>query len=90
MAINLAKLGWFVHGHDLYKPLVEKLVKAGGHAAASPSEAAKMVDFLVLMVINSTQVDEVCRHCGETAGNHCQGVSQTLAWLHPSCKIATK
>lgn len=59
MAMNLAKLGFVVHGYDLYKPLVDKLVEIGGHAAASPAAAASGADFLILMVINSAQVDTV-------------------------------
>jgi len=59
MAINLARLGWTIHGYDIYTLLVDKLVKAGGRSAASPAEAAKAADILILMVINSAQVDEV-------------------------------
>jgi 3-hydroxyisobutyrate dehydrogenase len=59
MAMNLAKLGFTVRGYDLYTPLVDKLVEAGGHAADSPTAAARDADFLILMVINSAQVDAV-------------------------------
>lgn len=60
MARNLAKNGFSIRGYDLYTPMVDKLVEVGGSAASSPAEAADGADFLVLMVINSAQVDEVC------------------------------
>jgi len=59
MARNLAKKGFPITGYDLYQPLVEKLVEAGGKAASSPAIAAQNADFLILMVVNSQQADSV-------------------------------
>lgn len=59
MARHLAKNGWSVTGYDLYQPLVEKLVEAGGKAASSPAAAAEKADFMILMVVNSAQADSV-------------------------------
>lgn len=56
MAINLVKNGYPVTGYDVYKPLVDKLVEAGGKASTSPSEAASTADFLIIMVVNKHQV----------------------------------
>lgn len=50
VAINLARNGWNVSGYDLAKPLVDKLVDAGGKAAGTPAEAAKDAEFLCIMV----------------------------------------
>jgi len=57
MAINLAKNGFPVTGFDVYTPLVDKLVAAGGKPSKTPSEAASTADFLVIMVANMTQAD---------------------------------
>lgn len=57
MARNLAKEGFPVTGYDLYQPLVEKLVAAGGKPAESPAAAAANAEFLILMVVNDTQAD---------------------------------
>lgn len=55
VAINLAKNGYRVTGFDLAKPLVDKLVEAGGKAASTPEDVAKGADFLCIMVANAAQ-----------------------------------
>lgn len=55
MAKNLVKEGWTVYGYDVYQPLVDSFVEAGGKAAKSPREAAEKADFFVSMVANNTQ-----------------------------------
>ncbi|KAI6813457.1 hypothetical protein KC340_g16517 [Hortaea werneckii] len=55
MAKNLVKNGFSVKGFDLFQPLVDSFVEAGGKAAKSPKEAATDVDFFVSMVANSAQ-----------------------------------
>lgn len=55
VAINLAKNGYQVTGFDLAKPLVDKLVEAGGKAGSTPAETAKGADFLCIMVANAAQ-----------------------------------
>ncbi|KAK9318607.1 NAD binding domain of 6-phosphogluconate dehydrogenase-domain-containing protein [Lipomyces starkeyi] len=59
MARHLVKFGFRVKGYDLYSPLIDMLVAAGGKAAASPADAATNVDFLILMVVNNVQADSV-------------------------------
>ncbi|KAK9390448.1 6-phosphogluconate dehydrogenase [Lipomyces mesembrius] len=59
MARHLVKSGFRVKGYDLYSPLIDMLVAAGGKAAASPADAATDVDFLILMVVNNVQADSV-------------------------------
>lgn len=55
MAKNLVKEGFSVTGFDVYQPLVESLVEAGGKAAKTPREAATDADFFVSMVANAAQ-----------------------------------
>jgi len=55
MAINLVKNGFEVHGFDVYQPLVDKFVEAGGKPAKTPKEAALKADFFVSMVANAAQ-----------------------------------
>ena len=55
MATNLVKNGFEVTGYDVYQPLVDKFVQAGGKAAKTPKEAAENVDFMVSMVANAAQ-----------------------------------
>jgi 3-hydroxyisobutyrate dehydrogenase len=55
MATNLVKNGFTVHGFDVYQPLVDKFVQAGGKPAKTPKEAASKADFFVSMVANGAQ-----------------------------------
>ena len=59
MAINLAKKGWPVTGYDLYKPLVDKLIEAGGKGSTTPADAAKKADVLIIMVANMNQANSL-------------------------------
>ncbi|CAK1363853.1 putative oxidoreductase [Cercospora beticola] len=55
MAKNLVKEGFEVTGFDVYQPLVDSFVEAGGKAAKTPKEAAEHADFFVSMVANAAQ-----------------------------------
>jgi 3-hydroxyisobutyrate dehydrogenase len=55
MATNLVKNGFLVTGFDVYQPLVDKFVEAGGKPAKTPREAAQNADFFVSMVANAAQ-----------------------------------
>ena len=55
MATNLVKNGFDVTGFDVYQPLVDKFVQAGGKPARTPKEAAAKADFMVSMVANAVQ-----------------------------------
>jgi 3-hydroxyisobutyrate dehydrogenase len=55
MAKNLVKEGFEVTGYDVYQPLVDSFVEAGGRAAKTPKEAASNADFFVSMVANAAQ-----------------------------------
>lgn len=59
MARNLAKEQFPIQGFDVYEPLMDKLVAAGGTASKSPAEAARGKEFLILMVVNDKQADSV-------------------------------
>lgn len=55
MAKNLVKEGFEVTGFDVYQPLVDSFVEAGGRPAKTPKEAAEKADFFVSMVANAAQ-----------------------------------
>ncbi|KAL1586196.1 hypothetical protein WHR41_05466 [Cladosporium halotolerans] len=55
MAKNLVKNGFPVTGYDVFQPLVDSFVEAGGKAAKSPKEAAANAEFFVSMVANAAQ-----------------------------------
>lgn len=55
MAKNLVKNGFEVYGFDVYRPLVDSFVAAGGKAAKTPKEAASNADFFISMVANAAQ-----------------------------------
>ncbi|USW54303.1 Putative 6-phosphogluconate dehydrogenase, NADP-binding, 6-phosphogluconate dehydrogenase, domain 2 [Septoria linicola] len=55
MAKNLVKEGFEVTGFDVYQPLVDSFVEAGGKPAKTPREAAENADFFVSMVANAAQ-----------------------------------
>ncbi|KAK1810654.1 hypothetical protein LTR12_014978 [Friedmanniomyces endolithicus] len=55
MAKNLVKNGFSVTGFDVYQPLVDSFVEAGGKPAKTPKDAATEADFFVSMVANKEQ-----------------------------------
>lgn len=57
MAKNLVREGFEVKGFDVYQPLVDSFVEAGGKAAKTPKEAAAKSDFFVSMVVNAAQTE---------------------------------
>jgi L-threonate 2-dehydrogenase len=59
MARRLAQAGFAVAGCDVRHEAVEALVAAGGAAAASPAEAARGAEILLVMVVSAGQVEEV-------------------------------
>jgi 3-hydroxyisobutyrate dehydrogenase len=57
MATQIVAAGHAVHGFDVRRDAVDALVAAGGHAAATPRDAAAGRALLVLMVATAEQVD---------------------------------
>ena len=58
MAASLLRAGISVRGYDVNPDAINRLVEAGGEAATSPADAANQADALLLMVLNSEQVDQ--------------------------------
>ena len=58
MAVNLANAGHDVSGFDFNAAALDKLVAAGGRAAASAAEAAVGAEYFVLMVVNGDQAHD--------------------------------
>lgn len=59
MAKHLLKSGFEVWGYDVYPPLIDKLVVAGGKPAKSPADAAAEAEILLIMVTSDAQVTTV-------------------------------
>lgn len=59
MAQSLLRAGFRVVGCDVTAANVERLVAEGGHAAASPAEAARDADVVVCVVVNADQTETV-------------------------------
>jgi 3-hydroxyisobutyrate dehydrogenase len=59
MAHHLVKKGFRTKGFDLRRSACNKFEALGGEAVASAEGAAQNADALVLMVVNSAQVEEV-------------------------------
>jgi 2-hydroxy-3-oxopropionate reductase len=59
MATNLVRAGYDVTGYAPRASSVEKLVRAGGKAAASVEEASTGTDVVITMLPDSPQVEEV-------------------------------
>ena len=59
MAKNLVAAGYGVAGCDVRPEAPAALAEAGGTAAASPAEAAREADILILMVVNADQAETV-------------------------------
>ena len=59
MARNLVARGFTVAGFDVRPAAMEALVEAGGRRVGSATEAARGADFLLLMVVNAGQAEQV-------------------------------
>jgi 3-hydroxyisobutyrate dehydrogenase len=59
MAANLLAQGWRVLACDLLADRVEALARQGAQAAATPAEAAKGVQALIVCVVDAQQVEAV-------------------------------
>lgn len=59
MARNLLRAEYVVHGTDIDPAALEALRLAGGIAAPDPAAACRDADFLILMVANAEQAEQV-------------------------------
>src|SRR6185436_7903977 len=59
MAVSLLRAGFAVTGHDVAPAALDRLVAAGGRAAASPAAAAVGADVVVSVVVNAAQTEAV-------------------------------
>ena len=59
MARNLVAGGFTVRGYDMRAAALEALAEAGGVRTGSAAEAARDADFLLLMVVNAAQAEQV-------------------------------
>ena len=64
MAQNLMRHGFRLSGYDVDPTTMERFVAGGGRAAANPAGAARDARFLLLMVLNAGQVEEVLHAAG--------------------------
>lgn len=59
VAQSLLREGFEVHACDLRAEAVQKIVDAGGHCAGSPAALGKVVDALIVLVMNAEQTEMV-------------------------------
>ena len=59
VAMSLLREGFEVHACDVRAEVVQKVVDAGGIAAASPAALAPKVDVLITVVVNADQTEAV-------------------------------
>ena len=59
VAMSLLREGFEVHACDVRPEAVQKVVDAGGIAAASPAAMAPLVDVLITVVVNADQTETV-------------------------------
>lgn len=59
MASHLLKSGFPVNAFDVYPPAMQRLVVEGASPAQSPREAVRGVEFLLCMVANSVQANQL-------------------------------
>ena len=59
VAMSLLREGFEVHACDVRPEAVQKVVDAGGIAAASPAAMAPLVDVLITVVVNADQTEVV-------------------------------
>ena len=85
IAANLVKGEHEVAGFDLRQQRLDMLAEAGGTAAASVAEAAKVADTAFLMVMNGDQVRDVVLGEGGLLANMAEGsVIVVTATIKPS------
>ena len=59
VAQSLLRGGFEVHACDVRADAVQKIVDAGGHRADSPAGLGKLVDALIILVVNADQTEAV-------------------------------
>lgn len=59
VAQSLLREGFEVHACDVRADAVQKIVDAGGHRADSPAALGKLVDALIILVVNADQTEAV-------------------------------
>lgn len=59
VAQSLLREGFEVHACDVRADAEQKIVEAGGHRADSPAALGKLVDALIILVVNADQTDAV-------------------------------
>lgn len=67
IARHLCAAGFHVSGFDVQPEALQRLVKAGGHAAETAAGAATNADLLIVMVVNGEQAEAVLFGQGSAA-----------------------
>jgi L-threonate 2-dehydrogenase len=92
MAKNLVARDFNVRGFDVRPSALEALAHAGGSRASSAADAASGADFLVLMVVNATQAEQILFAEGGLAAMPTDGIVILMATCPPSSveRVAAK
>ena len=89
MAVNLVKAGYEVAGFDFNVEALRQLGEAGGTIAASAAEAAHEAAFLILMVVNGDQADDVLFGSGEAVSALSAGACVIASCTQPPQQART-
>jgi len=73
VAKSLLRGGFAVHACDVRADAVQKIVDAGGHRADSPAALGKLVDALIILVVNADQTEAVLFGDNGAAANLASG-----------------
>ncbi len=73
VAQSLLRGGFAVHACDVRADAVRKIVDAGGHRADSPAALGKLVDALIILVVNADQTEAVLFGDNGAAANLASG-----------------
>jgi len=87
MAASLCRAGFAVRGFDLKKEALERLVERGGQAAASPADAARGAQLVVVMVVNDAQVEAALFGEGGAANVFEPGATVVLSSTVPASYV---
>jgi len=73
VAKSLLRGGFAVHAFDIRREAVAKVAAAGGYAADSPAALGKLVDALIILVVNADQTEAVLFGDNGAAANLASG-----------------
>jgi L-threonate 2-dehydrogenase len=90
MAQNLMRHGFQLSGYDVDPSTMARFAAGGGRFAANPAEAARDARFLLLMVLNAAQVEDVLYAAGALEALAPGAVVIGCSTVPPAFAVATE